>query len=291
MAEFKRKSDLAPAEDLTSRRRSELATRQEMGIETLADDEELIGDDMFSEMHESLVTRRATLQDQACSESEADQPGLTETPTVPPDDELQELLLEELASELPFDGDRGAPLVAAAVDDPPNSPAEAALLEAQMQGAPDRESVARLALRLAGRFAKVSALLVANRGVIAGLQAQGEGVEERIRGVMISSSVEGLMAHVVESGKSCLASGPYHGMDARVLDALGRREAQEVLVVPIVIRGRVVNLLYADNGSDSMPVTSIAALRALARCIGSAYEALILHRKQAQEGASEPLQG
>ena len=44
--------------------------------------------------------------------------------------------------------------------------------------------------------------------------------------------------------------------------------------------GRVVSLLYADNGSVRLPWTSVAALRALAAGIGSAFERVILARKQ-----------
>jgi hypothetical protein len=72
---------------------------------------------------------------------------------------------------------------------------------------------------------------------------------------------------------------PDTGIDARLLHSLGRDGVLEVLVLPIAIRGRVVNLLYADNGPDPFGETSLAALGELCRCISRGYERLILARK------------
>ena len=52
-----------------------------------------------------------------------------------------------------------------------------------------------------------------------------------------------------------------------------------MLVHPIVIRSRIVNLLYADNGPDPFGETSIAALASLCACVARAYERVILAQK------------
>ena len=69
-------------------------------------------------------------------------------------------------------------------------------------------------------------------------------------------------------------------MDARILRAMGRGDARDRIVVPVSIGGRVVNLLYADNGADALGATSVAALQALATRVASAYERLIVERKR-----------
>lgn len=266
---------------------AEAKVREAAGIETLTDDEELIDDATFAKLHDALASARDS----------AAQGGGAAAPD--PADSIDELLLEEVV-ELPPDREHAPPRGAdggpsqrapappadetqefvPAVDPVPESPTQVAALEAEIQGAADRDDVARLGMRLARRFARCAALLVVNRGVIAGLRGEGEGVDERIEGVMISCSVDGLFARAAEIGKSVRASAPFDGMDARVLTALGRRDVHGALVVPIAIRGRVVNLLYADNGPDPIPLTSAAALEALGICIAQAYERLILSRKR-----------
>jgi len=54
------------------------------------------------------------------------------------------------------------------------------------------------------------------------------------------------------------------------------------MLLPVAIRGRVVNLLYVDNGLDVIAVTAEAALRALARVVAEAYENLLIARKRAR---------
>jgi hypothetical protein len=74
-------------------------------------------------------------------------------------------------------------------------------------------------------------------------------------------------------------------MDARILRAMGRGDARDRVVVPVSIGGRVVNLLYADNGPEALGATSIAALQALAACVAAVYERLIIECKRAPASA------
>ena len=55
----------------------------------------------------------------------------------------------------------------------------------------------------------------------------------------------------------------------------GAQIPRSVVVVPIVARGKVVNLLYADNGSKQEATTDIGELLILAQHINRSYEALL----------------
>jgi hypothetical protein len=70
------------------------------------------------------------------------------------------------------------------------------------------------------------------------------------------------------------------GWDGRIIAAIGRPEAHEVLIQPITIRGRVVNFLYVDNGGDALADTTVAPLTALGDTMARAYERLILEAKR-----------
>ena len=76
---------------------------------------------------------------------------------------------------------------------------------------------------------------------------------------------------------------PQGGVDARVVRALGRERVREVVLLPICIRDRVVNVLYADNDFEPVGETSLAALGALCNCVSRAYQRLILASKRAEQ--------
>jgi len=193
----------------------------------------------------------------------------------------EELLLEEIVSELPGKPEATTPSRSPrALAAPPATPVEVTRLEAELQGACDRDEVARLALRLARRFARAAALFVVHRGVVAGLRGEADGLERSIEGIMVPADGESLFADPLSSGKTLRCGTTSHPMDARILLAMGRGDARDRIVVPVSIGGRVVNLLYADNGPDALGATSIAALQALADRVAAAYERLIVERKR-----------
>ncbi|MGH0034563.1 MAG: hypothetical protein ACQGVK_06010 [Myxococcota bacterium] len=241
--------------------------RAALGIEQLDADEELIDVETFSELQAALTVR-----------GNADRQG--GEPSAPASEPaVDEVLLEEIASELPPDRPlRDGPRSAVAA---PSHPGEIARREAQLAAAGDRDQVAEAAIGLALAHTRVCGLLVVSRGMIAGLHAGGEGLGERIEGVALSVDATSLFSRPALTGDPHYGPAPRDGVDARILRALGRSDAAEILILPVAIRGRVVNLLYADNGRDPIPRTSIAALRALTELVAAAYEGLILARKSA----------
>jgi hypothetical protein len=115
--------------------------------------------------------------------------------------------------------------------------------------------------------------------MMSGFCGDGEGMNESLDGILIPAEIDSIFSLPATAGKPFRGPPPNGGLDARVLAALSRKGVQEVLVHPIAIRDRVVNLLYADNGSEPLAETSIAALGALCGCVARAYERLILNRK------------
>jgi len=260
--EFKR-STTADAEAEDDRRRREAErTREEFGIATLSHEEELIDDETFSRMHDRLAVGRRR-----------NEPG---RPGAEGDDACDELLLEEIATVLPRQAggapvvrDEGAPADAAAV----------ARLERRLLDAKDREEVAGTTLGIARHHAEAAALFVVNKGIVAGLRGSGGGLEDRLEGIMIPTNAPSLMAEPIESGRLVRATQPFGPVDQRVLRAMGRDDVHHVVMLPITIGDRVVNLMYVDNGAAPMAETSLAALRALCVGVGRVYERLIVERK------------
>jgi hypothetical protein len=170
-------------------------------------------------------------------------------------------------------------------DDPGGAPAasaarvDAAALEGELLHAPDRDAVARLALRLARIHVDAAALFVVRGRIVSGFRGDGEAVPEVIDGIMVPVDLESALTRAAASGETCRAR-PEAGMDQRILRALGREGVREVLVHPIRVRHHLVNLLYADAGPDSLAETSVVALGALCELVSRAYARLVLESKK-----------
>lgn len=225
----------------------------------LAEGEELIDEASFAKLHEELVMRgRAGQSDSG-------------------DGVQDEILLDEVEADAQS-GFSSVPL-----EDPPENPGEIARLEARISGAADRDEIATLAVRLARAYVSTAALFLVQGGTMAGLRGDSSDLERRIQGIVIPLATECRFAQVGATREPWRGEPPQDGVDARVVRALGRERAREVVLLPICIRDRVVNVLYADNDFDPVGETSLAALGALCNCVSRAYQRLILASKRAEQ--------
>ncbi len=163
----------------------------------------------------------------------------------------------------------------------PSCSREVAALEAEIDRCDDRRHVARLAVHLARAYASGVSLLLVHRGMIEGLEG-----EAREQGLLFPAHAETLFADVAEGAALYRGAPPRGGLDTRVLRVLGCAEAQELAVLPVAIRGRVVNLLCADNGPEALGDASLAALATVCARVARAYERLIHARKRAAWSAA-----
>ena len=156
-----------------------------------------------------------------------------------------------------------------------------ARLEARLYQSRNRDEVVGLALEIARTFSAASALFVVRgedvslfRTSIAAAQSEGD--------LSVPVRSPSVFSHPAQTGLPFRGQAPRDGIDGRVLEGLGRADVQEILVHPIVIRDRVVNVLFADNGPEPFGETSIGALTALCHTLSGAYERLIAEQKQAR---------
>lgn len=227
----------------------------------LAEGEELIDEESFARLHEDLVLRGRRSSEDAAADDAAS----------------QEILLEEVAP------DALAEISAVPFEDPPEDSGEIARLETRITGAADRDEIAALAVRLARAYARTTALFLVQGGTIAGFRGDSSDLERRIQGIVIPLETECRFAEVANAREPWRGEPPGDGIDARILRALGRERAREMVLLPICIRDRVVNVLYADNGIDAIGETSLAALGALCNCVSRAYQRLILASKRSEQ--------
>jgi hypothetical protein len=160
----------------------------------------------------------------------------------------------------------------------PITPAAAAALEAEIDRSRSREAVGRLAVYLARSYASSAALFLVRRDMIEGLCS--DGLPGRPDAVLFPAGAASVFGAVAAGGLPFRGAPPTQGLDARILRALGREQVQEIAILPVALAGRVVNLLYADNGPESLGDASVAALRAICARVADAYERLIRERKR-----------
>lgn len=172
----------------------------------------------------------------------------------------------------------------AGIDAGPQAPAagprsQLATLHGALDAASDLDGVADAGLALARAHVEAAGLLLVRDGQVIGFRASGEGISAQIGTVSMPIETPSLFALPAVRQTPFHGRPPSDGIDGRLMEAIERAHVEEVLVQPICIRGRVVNLLYADNGGSPLSDAQVAALHSLCAAIAGAYERLILAGK------------
>ena len=171
---------------------------------------------------------------------------------------------------------------------PPANPSETVELERKLEQAASRDDVAENALRLARGHVAVAALFVVNKGMLQGFRGAGGRLERQdIGGILLPTAADSCLREPATSGVPQRVRGVSGDINQRLLRALARENPLEVGGFPVRIRGRIINVLYVDNGDDPISSTAFAALQALCERIGAGYENVILLNKQSAQKSSE----
>ncbi len=157
--------------------------------------------------------------------------------------------------------------------------ASIAALEGVLAESPDRSCVIDASVELASRFAEAAALFVIRDGVAAGLGALRGGKPLEVDATVIPLAADNALAACV-ANRQQVRTNPSTALDKLLAKALRSGEHTQLAVYPIQIGERVVNLLVAQAQHGALGATADAALAALARLIGGAYERLIREHKQ-----------
>ncbi len=196
-----------------------------------------------------------------------------------------EVQLVEVASE-PESLPPGDPTPAEVLSAPPatTNPAPATVLsplsfeEAAelLTGASSRDDIARVVLRAArAQFARACLITVYHHAFV-GWQGVGDGFDSAtLVDVSLARELPSVFALVADSRAYYL--GPLQPFTANGVwvKATGKKIPKSVAVLPILVRGRVVNLLVVDNGHDQHVGSDVGGLLILAQRIAGTYEQLL----------------
>jgi hypothetical protein len=172
----------------------------------------------------------------------------------------------------------------------PSAPKPLTFVEAQAQLAKslDREDVATTVLRYAVGKWRRCLLLNVQGSLVTGWHGMGRGVRDaavRRIGVALREQntfrlVRDTRSHYIGPVRRDTAMNVFY----RLLGADKRPEPpfpKTSVILPLLVRGKVVHLLYVDNGPEQLTSPDVGELLILAQSVGRSYEAMIRRRKSA----------
>jgi hypothetical protein len=192
-----------------------------------------------------------------------------------------QLLEGEIIEERPREED--APVVGgllepeATVDHSPLSFAQA---QAALQQSSDREDLALNVLRFARSKFKRALLLSVRGDLVTGWQGLGPGVHQRavlrigvsLREANTFKLVRDLRSHFVGPMKRTPGMAVFYSL-------LGGEFPTTAVVLPLLVRGKPVHLLYLDEGPNELTPPDVGELLILSQGVARSYETLIRKRQ------------
>ncbi|RYZ41050.1 MAG: general secretion pathway protein GspE [Myxococcaceae bacterium] len=165
---------------------------------------------------------------------------------------------------------------------PPPKPMTFPEAQAELARSSDREDVARTVLRFALGKWRRCLLLSVQGNLVTGWHGMGQGVrDEAVRriGVPLRDQstfrlVRDTRSHYVGPVKRDAAMGMFYRL-------LGGGFPTTAVILPLLVRGKVVHLLYVDNGPDQLTPPDVGELLILSQSVGRSYEAMMRKRKSA----------
>ncbi|GHG84448.1 general secretion pathway protein GspE [Comamonas sp. JC664] len=166
--------------------------------------------------------------------------------------------------------------------EPPPTPLTFAEAQAELARSSDREDVARTVLRFALGKWKRNLLLSVQGSLVTGWHGMGVGVRDAVVrriGVPLREQttfrlVRDTRSHYIGPVRRDAAMGVFYKL-------MGGGFPKTAVILPLLVRGKVVHLLYVDNGPDQLTPPDVGELLILSQSVGRSYEAMMRRRKSA----------
>lgn len=188
------------------------------------------------------------------------------------------------ASSLPpgFGEPRTPPVVAPVPQPPPQAlgPCSAEEAVAILSRARTRDEIAETLLRFGAGLAESVYLFLVRDGMALGWKARGRGGEEDfIDRVMLPLNAPSIFKTVVDAQEPFAGGLPDEVLHRHFYKALRRETPSSAMLAPVIMRGRVVNLVYLDTLKTDASV-ALALLNGMAPHVVTAYERILKEAKE-----------
>ncbi|WP_437727938.1 hypothetical protein [Sorangium sp. So ce861] len=164
-----------------------------------------------------------------------------------------------------------------------------AMAEQELASVDSSEAVLAVLFDFAQQYFEYTVLFTVHGERAEGRNAAGPGADrERVAKIAVPLERPTALARARALRAPLVAALAGSAPDAELQRELGRKvHAAAVAVVPIVVRGRVVALVYGDDGAASVELSSIGDLIALAGVATTVLERLILRKKLNRSGGAQ----
>ncbi|WP_437878281.1 hypothetical protein [Sorangium sp. So ce513] len=168
-----------------------------------------------------------------------------------------------------------------------------AMAEQELAAVDSSEAVLAVLFDFAQQYFEYTVLFTVHGERAEGRNAAGPGAErERVAKIAVPFDRPSVLARARALRAPLVTALAGSAPDAELQRELGRKVHEAaVAVVPVVVRGRVVALLYGDDGATSVELSTLGDLIALAGLAATVLERLILRKKLNRSGAAHPSDG
>ena len=157
----------------------------------------------------------------------------------------------------------------------------------RLQQVGNRDELSKTVLAFALSYFKRAALFITRGGVAMGWDGMGGSINRHnIQSIMLPLNSPSIFKTVHDSCSFYLGAIPPTPINERFLKLIGGEKPRSVFLIPILFSGKVVNILYGDNGNATDAPTDISELLILAPRVPQVFESLIKRKKQETRGQS-----
>jgi hypothetical protein len=170
---------------------------------------------------------------------------------------------------------------------PRRGPFTAAMAEAELEAAGANDVIFDVLLDFAQQFFEYTALFTVQGDLAEGRDASGPGADrDRVAGLGVPLDLPSSLATARARAAPLVVRMANDGLDAELSRDLGRDASGRGLrvILPIAVRGRVVGLLYGDDGESDVELSAIGDVLAIAALVGPAIERVIRLKKSKKAG-------
>ncbi len=154
------------------------------------------------------------------------------------------------------------------------------VVTSELEEAVERDTIFDLLFEFSRQFFDYTTLFVVHGDVAEGRDAWGQGSpREKVARMGVPLDLPSLLASARDDKKMVRGVGDASGVDGVLRADLGRPAKSEMVVLPVVVRTRVVALLVGDGGEGGIDPDGLRDVQAVTKQAVAAFERLIVRRK------------
>ncbi|MBX3209072.1 MAG: hypothetical protein KF764_28825 [Labilithrix sp.] len=164
------------------------------------------------------------------------------------------------------------------------------LAKSELEASAERDVIFDVLFEFSRQFFDYTALFIVHGDLAEGRDAFGDGAaRDKVARVGVPLDLRNILATAREAKTIVRARPSSEGLDPVLMADLGRAGDTECVVFPIVVRKRVVALLFGDGGLSGVDDIGVRQVEDLVESSSGAFERVIMRRKL--KGSAAPPEG